>query len=143
MNSEIDPGICYCPCTTDQSPLSSSNNAPIKWKLWHSPTTSRGSLGHFATFCARGGENLIESRYFLGGWNKNRKMLALPAGLIKCFVCHRQTDPFFFFRIVKINKWKYPDSLLQEGSTLIYKHTILFYWQQLVWCDVLVFNWHR
>lgn len=31
VNSDIDPGICWCPCTTDQPPL--SNNAPIKWKL--------------------------------------------------------------------------------------------------------------
>ena len=32
------------------------------------------------------------------------------------------------------------DSLVEEASTLIYKHTILFCYQQLVWCDVLVFN---
>ena len=45
--------------------------------------------------------------------------LAIP---IKDFVSHRPTDPFF--RKVKKKK---TDSLVKEASTLIYKHTILFY----------------
>ena len=40
---------------------------------------------------------------------------------IKFFVSHPPTDPFF--RKVK----KKTDSLVNEASTLIYKHTILFY----------------
>ena len=61
--------------------------------------------------------------------------MAIP---IKCFVSHHpRTDPFFS---KSEKKKKIPDSLVKEASTLIYKHTILFYWQQLVWSDVLVFN---
>ena len=45
-------------------------------------------------------------------------------------------QPIFFW---KVKKEKIPDSLVKEASTLLYKHTILFQ-QQLVWCDVLVFN---
>ena len=33
-----------------------------------------------------------------------------------------------------------PDTLVKAANTLIYKYTILFYLQQLVECDVLVFN---
>ena len=45
--------------------------------------------------------------------------LAIP---IKCFVSHRPTDPFF-----SKSKKQSPDSPIKEASTLIYKHTILFY----------------
>ena len=48
--------------------------------------------------------------------------------------------PIFFPKVKKKNKKKIPDSLVKEASTLIYKHTIVFYSQQLVWFDVLVFN---
>ena len=43
----------------------------------------------------------------------------------KSFVSHRPTDPFFS------KSKKNPDSQVKEASTLIYKHTILFYLQQL------------
>ena len=45
--------------------------------------------------------------------------LAIP---IKCFVSHLPTDPFF-----SKSKKQILYSLVKEASTLIYKHTILFY----------------
>ena len=56
----------------------------------------------------------------------------------KMFCFPSPADRPIFFE--KWKKKKIPDSLVKEASTLIYKHTILFYWQQLVWSDVLVFN---
>ena len=42
---------------------------------------------------------------------------------IKCFVSHRPTDPFFFW---KSKKQKFRITC-KEASTLVYKHTILSY----------------
>ena len=48
-------------------------------------------------------------------------------------------DRTIFLRRVK-KKQTVPDTLVKAANTLIYKYTILFYLQQLVGCDVLVFN---
>ena len=55
---------------------------------------------------------------------------------IKCFVSHRPTDPLFSkSKKKKKHKTKIPDSLVKEASTLIYKHTMLFYNNN--WFDVM------
>ena len=48
---------------------------------------------------------------------------------IKCFVSYRLANPFFQ-RVKK--KKKIPDSLVKEANTLIYKHTTLFSFRNLI-----------
>ena len=56
--------------------------------------------------------------------NKCEKNLLYKAIPTKCFVSYRPTDPFFS---KSKKKQKIPDSQDKEASTLVYKHTILFY----------------
>ena len=52
----------------------------------------------------------------------------------------RFPSPDWTIFLRKVKKKKNPDTLVKAANTLIYKYTILFYLQQLVGCDVLVFN---